>query len=50
MRREPPKTPRATEDEPPPILGTWRLIYVFVFCYLAIVILAFYLFARAFDS
>ncbi len=31
-------------DEPPPILGTWPRVYVFVLIYLAIVIFAFYLF------
>jgi hypothetical protein len=31
-------------DEPPPVLGTWPRVYVFVLCYLAVVILALYLF------
>ncbi len=35
-------------DEPPPILGTWPRVYVFVLSYLAIVIFAFYLFTRHF--
>jgi len=38
------------EDEPPPILGKWPLVYALVLCYLALLILAFYLFARVFDS
>jgi hypothetical protein len=38
---------RAMEDEPPPILGTWRRIYIVVLCYLAFLILALYLFGRA---
>ena len=39
--------PRRT-DEPPPFLGTWNRVYLFVVCYLACVIVAFYLFSRAF--
>jgi hypothetical protein len=35
-------------DEPPPFLGEWRNVYVFVLCWLAVVILAFYIFSRAF--
>lgn len=31
-------------DEPPPVLGTWPRVYVFVLLYLAAVILGFYLF------
>jgi len=31
-------------DEPPPVLGTWPRVYVFVLVYLAMVILAFYAF------
>jgi hypothetical protein len=31
-------------DEPPPILGTWPRVYLFVLCYLAAVIFAFYAF------
>ncbi len=31
-------------DEPPPVLGTWRRVYVFVIVYLACLIGAFYLF------
>jgi hypothetical protein len=36
--------PRPIEDEPPPMLGTWPRVYVFVLVYLAIVIFVFYLF------
>ncbi len=32
------------EDEPPPVLGTWSRIYVFVVAYLACLIAAFYYF------
>jgi hypothetical protein len=39
--------PRVTDDEPPPILGTWRRIYIVVLCYLALLIVAFYIFGRA---
>jgi hypothetical protein len=35
---------RQIPDEPPPVLGTWPRVYVFVLCYLAVVILSFYLF------
>jgi hypothetical protein len=35
-------------DEPPPFLGTWRRVYIFVLCYLAFVITAFYAFSRAY--
>ena len=34
-------------DEPPPVLGTWRNVYIFVLSYLAGVILLFYFFTRA---
>ena len=33
---------RTAEDEPPPILGTWRRVYVFVLFYLALLIAGFY--------
>jgi hypothetical protein len=35
---------RPIADEPPPVLGTWSRVYVFVLCYLAAVISAFYWF------
>lgn len=35
-------------DEPPPFLGTWRRVYTVVVCYLAFVIVVFYLFSRAY--
>ncbi len=50
MSGTPPKIPHAVEDEPPPILGSWRRIYIIVLCYLAALIAAFYIFARVFDS
>ena len=33
-------------DEPPPILGTWRRVYCAVVAYLAVLILAFWVFGR----
>jgi len=36
----------AYDPEPPPILGTWRNVYIFVLCYLATVITVFYIFTR----
>ncbi len=45
----PPEPPqKAAIDEPPPFLGSWRNVYIFVLCYLAVVILGFYLFSRAY--
>lgn len=37
-------------EDPPPFLGTWRRVYVAVICWLAVLILVFYLFARSFSS
>jgi hypothetical protein len=42
--------PRVTLEEPPPLVGTWRRVYVFVICYLAFLIAVFFLFARIFNS
>lgn len=39
---------RALIDEPPPVLGTWRRVYVFVVIYLACLIGAFYGFTKHF--
>ena len=36
------------DEEPPPILATWRRIYTFVAVYLAAIILLFYVFERMF--
>ena len=38
------------DDEPPPILGTWRRLYIIVLCYLAATIAGFYIFTRVFAS
>jgi ABC-type transport system involved in multi-copper enzyme maturation permease subunit len=35
-------------EEPPPFLGTWKNVYIFVICYLACLIAAFYVFTRAY--
>jgi hypothetical protein len=43
----PPQTP-LVPDEAPPFLGTWRRVYVGVLIYLAVVIVVFYLFTRAY--
>jgi hypothetical protein len=45
----PPEPPRKVViDEPPPFLGTWRNVYIFVLGYLVVVIVGFYLFSRAY--
>lgn len=41
---------RAALDEPPPFLGAWSHVYVFVICYLAFLIALFFLFAWTFNS
>jgi hypothetical protein len=33
-------------DEPPPFLGSWRNVYIFVLAYEAVVITLFYIFTR----
>lgn len=46
---QPPEPPhKVVIDEPPPFLGTWRRVYLFVLAYLAFVIAAFYVFSRAY--
>jgi len=37
------------DDEPPPFLGSWRRVYTAVLIYLGCVIVAFYIFTRAFS-
>ncbi len=39
----------APEDEPPPILGSWRNLYAIVLGWLALLIVVFYLFTRYFS-
>jgi hypothetical protein len=36
-------------EEPPPILGTWHRLYTAVLVYLAVLIVLFYVFTRAFN-
>ena len=43
---EPPE--KVVIDDPPPFLGTWPHVYVFVVIYLVVLISAFYIFARTF--
>jgi hypothetical protein len=38
---------REMKDDPPPVLGNWTNVYIFVLVYLASVITLFYLFTRA---
>jgi hypothetical protein len=40
---------RDVPDEPPPFLRTWRRVYNATLFYLAIVIIVFYLFTRAYQ-
>jgi len=40
--------PAQVPDEPPPFLGTWTRVYIFVLIYLVAVIAGSYLFARAY--
>ena len=35
-------------DEPPPFLGTWKRVYAFIVCYLAVVIALFAWFTRSY--
>ncbi len=39
---------REVPDEPPPFLGTWRRVYIAILIYLAAIVSAAYLFARAY--
>jgi hypothetical protein len=47
---EPPRSIVRAPEDAPPILGTWRRIYIFVLCYLALLIAGFYVFTRVFSS
>jgi len=40
--------PSQPREDPPPLLGTWRHLYVVVIGWLLLLILVFYLFARRF--
>ena len=39
---------RVVPDEPPPFLGKWPRVYAAVLAYVAVLILLFYIFTRAF--
>ena len=36
-------------DDPPPVLGSWRGVYIAILIYLALIIASFYVFTRAFS-
>jgi len=38
------------DDEPPPLLRTWPRLYALVVCYLACLIVLFYVFSRLYNS
>jgi hypothetical protein len=40
---------RPPDDEPPPFLGSWRRVYTAILIYLVCVIVAFYIFTRAYS-
>ena len=48
MSRPPEQAPERRAEEPPPFLGTWAHVYLFVTIYLAALIAVFYVFSRAF--
>ena len=41
---------RVVADEPPPFLGTWGRVYIAVLCYLAFIIILFYIFSKAYAA
>jgi ABC-type transport system involved in multi-copper enzyme maturation permease subunit len=48
VSQAPEHAPERHAEAPPPFLGSWRNVYIFVVCYLAALIAAFYVFSRAF--
>lgn len=42
------RLPEEIVDEPPPFLGTWPRVYAVVLAYLAVLIVVFYAFTRAY--
>ena len=44
----PPEREPARQEEPPPLLGSWRALYAAVLGTLALLIVLFYLFGKAF--
>jgi len=47
---ETPKVRGEGANEPPPFLGSWRNVYIFVVCYLVFLISVLYLFSKTFNS
>jgi len=41
---------RMVADEPPPFLGAWKRVYIAVLCYLALIIVLFYIFSKAYAA
>ena len=39
---------REVPNEPPPLLGTWRRVYIGVLVYLFVIVTVFYVFTRAY--
>ncbi|MCL6507155.1 MAG: hypothetical protein K6T59_09020 [Bryobacteraceae bacterium] len=48
MSRPDPERPQLESEEKPPLLGTWRRVYLAVLGWLAALIVLFYLFSKAF--
>jgi hypothetical protein len=42
------ENPNAPDDESPPLLGSWRNIYIFVLVLHVILIISFYFFSQAY--
>ena len=40
--------PETYDSEPPPFMGSWRNVYIFVLAWLTFLIVVFYLFTRYF--
>jgi hypothetical protein len=43
-----PARPAPTDDEPPPILGSWQRLYALVLAWLLVVIIALWIVTRAY--
>lgn len=48
MSQYPEHAPAKRTEEPPPFLGSWKRVHIFVVVYLACLIAGFYVFSRAF--
>ena len=44
-----PNESKLTEDEKPPIFGSWNRLYTFVLITFAVLVFLFYLFTKAFE-